>query len=164
MRTQILKAYALKDITTIEVPSNMIPIWRIAYSDIRHVIVLVCTEDEFSAENLKLNHRISDWLTTKAEEYSTKFQAMSTDPMAPVHINVKHAVSEMPVTASFSDVGGIDTDNTLTTVDQMETANEMETPVVRLAELAERYPNFFRQFVSEFCDTFAIYVYQGREL
>ena len=164
MRTQILKAYALEDIPTIEVPNDMIPIWRVAYGDIRHVTVLLCPEDEYSAESLKLNHRISDWLQTKAKEYSTKFQAMSVDPMAPVNINVKHAVSEMPVTASFGDVGGIDTDNTLTTVDQMETANEMETPVVRLAELAERYPNFFRQFVSEFCDTFAIYVYQGREL
>lgn len=164
MQTQILRTYELDDIPAIDVPTIMNPIWQVAYRDIRHVTVLICQEDEFSAESLKLNYRISDWLKTKAEEYSQKFQAMSIDPMAPVYINVKHAVSEMPITASFSDVGGIDTDNTLTTVDQMETTNEMETPVVKLAELAERYPNFFRQFVSEFCDTFAIYVYQGREL
>lgn len=174
METQTLTIYTLKevdDMSPIVIPLELTELWRIVYPTLQSLPVFVSEKTDMhdlirDGGLPALSRRMGAWLSQKAAEYKEKLSASESlsDLTAGVTVSGKTGTSDMPVTSTFSTVGTASSENALSGITETETVNSLETPAVRLAEIAERYPNFYREFVSEFCDTFGVYVYQGREL
>lgn len=174
MRTQTLTIYTLTEVDgmyPIVIPTEIMALWRIVYPTLESLPVFVSEKTDLHDLIIEgglpaLSRRMGAWLSQKAAEYKSKLAASESlsDLTAGVTVSGKTCTSDMPVTSTFSTVGTASSENALSGITETETVNSLETPAVRLAEIAERCPNFYREFVSEFCDTFAIYVYQGREL
>ena len=174
METQTLTIYNLKEVDAISpivIPGEITELWRIVYPTLKSLPVFVSEKTDFhdlieDRGMAALYAKMGAWLSQKAAEYKGKLSASESlsDLTAGVTVSGKTGTSDMPVTSTFSTVGTASSENALSGITETETVNSLETPAVRLAEIAERYPNFYREFVSEFCDTFGVYVYQGREL
>ena len=175
METQTLTIYTLEEVNLIKghvlIPTDLTDLWEFVYPTIKSLPVFVSEKTDFhdlieDRGMAALYARMSAWLSQKAAEYKEKLSASESlsDLTEGVTVSGKTGTSDMPVTSTFSTVGTASSENALSGITETETVNSLETPAVRLAEIAERYPNFYREFVSEFCDTFGVYVYQGREL
>lgn len=141
------------------VPSKIATLWEVAEPVLDKVYI--CSGPTNAMPNIARSASaiISNWLATKADEYAAKMTAAShySDLTKGVKVTGKTGHSDMPITSAFADVGNVGQNNTLSDLQQTETSNDMETPVMRLAEIGERLPNFVREFINEFCDRFALW-------
>lgn len=174
MRTQTLTIYNLKEVDTISpivIPADITALWRSVYPTLESLPVFVSEKTDMHDLIIDgglpaLSRRMGAWLSQKAAEYKGKLSASESlsDLTAGVTVSGKTGTSDMPVTSTFSTVGTASSENALSGITETETVNSLETPAVKLAEIAERYPNFYREFANEFADAFGVYAYQGREL
>lgn len=147
----------------ITIPADIARLWDLVKADLYPVYVVVTDSNNRVLNAGYISDRISAWLATKADEYATKMDASGglsrNELLKPVMMRGKTGHSDMPITTSFNDIASVDGSkpDVLSDVTQTETTNEMATPVMRLAEIGERLPNFAREFVSEFYDHFALY-------
>ena len=174
METQTLTIYNLKEVdamSPIVIPLEITELWRIVYPTLESLPVFVSEKTDMHDLIIEgglpaLSRRMGAWLSQKAAEYKGKLSASESlsDLTTGVTVSGKTGTSDMPVTSTFSTVGTTSSENALSGITETETVNSLETPAVRLAEIAERYPNFYREFANEFADAFGVYAYQGREL
>ena len=174
MQTQTLTIYTLKEVDTISpivIPAEITALWRSVYPTLESLPVFVSEKTDMHDLIIDgglpaLSRRMGAWLSQKAAEYKSKLAASESlsDLTAGVTVTGKTGTSDMPVTSTFSTVGTASSENALSGITETETVDSLETPAVRLAEIAERYPNFYREFANEFADAFGVYVYRGREL
>lgn len=174
METQTLTIYNLKEvniIAPITIPRDLTALWNAVYPTLQSLPVFVSEKTAMGdlineGGMAALSARMGAWLSQKAAEYKSKLAASESlsDLTAGVTVTGKTGTSDMPVTSTFSTVGTASSENALSGITETETVNSLETPSVRLAEIAERYPNFYREFANEFADAFGVYAYQGREL
>lgn len=174
MQTQTLTIYSLREVDVISpivIPAEIMALWRIVSPTLESLPVFVSEKTDvheliIDGRLPALSARMDAWLSQKAAEYKEKLSASESlsDLTAGVTVTGKTGTSDMPVTSTFSTVGTASSENALSGITETEAVNSLETPAVRLAEIAERYPNFYREFANEFADAFGVYVYQGREL
>ena len=146
----------------ITIPKEIASLWSTASPSIDHAYVAVAPlNDGIKASIAKsVSGMISAWLASKASEYAAKMAAFSHYSNAltdGVTVSGKTGHSDTPITAQFSNVGQAGYSDALSDMTQTETSNDMETPVMRLAEIGERLPNFVREFINEFYDRFALW-------
>lgn len=174
MATKTLTIYTLKEvdaISPITIPIDITALWRSVYPTLESLPVFVSEKTDMHDLIIDgglpaLSARMGAWLSQKAAEYKSKLAASESlsDLTAGVTVTGKTGTSDMPVTSTFSEVGTASSENALSGITETETVNSLETPSVKLAEIAERYPNFYREFANEFADAFGVYAYRGREL
>ena len=157
---EYLTAGEVNGLSPISVPEKIRDLWEVAKPTL-YAVYVVATAPEDRAHNAGwISEKIANWLATKADEYAAKMAAFShysASLTKGVAVGGKTGHSDMPITSAFDDVGNVGQNNTLSDLTQTETVNDMATPVVRLAEIGERLPNFIREFINEFCDRFALW-------
>ena len=157
---EYLTAGEVNGLSPISVPEKLRDLWETAKPTLYGVYVVVTAPEDRAHNAGWISEKIANWLATKTDEYAAKMAAYSHYSAAltkGVALGGKTGHSEMPITTAFDTVGSAGYENTLSDLTQTETVNDMATPVVRLAEIGERLPNFIREFIAEFCDRFALW-------
>ena len=163
---EYLTAGEVNGLSPITVPEKIRTLWDAAKPTLYGVYIVVTAPEDRAHNAAWISEKIANWIATKADEYAAKMTAAShySDLTKGVKVTGKTGHSDMPITAAFDDVGNVGQNNTLSDLQQTETSNDMETPVMRLAEIGERLPNFVREFINEFCDRFALWEPWAEEL
>lgn len=159
-RIEYLTVGEVNGLSPIAVPEKIRDLWEATKATLYGVYVVVTAPEDRVHNAAWISEKIANWLATKADEYAAKMTAFSHYSLSltkGVAVGGKTGHSDMPITAAFDDVGSVGQNNALSDLTQTETVNDMATPVVRLAEIGERLPNFAREFINEFTNTFAVW-------